>query len=772
MKPLPFLCFILAAIAGQRSLHAQAVPGYGWSSLGVLPFRAYNFVIAKAPDRYVLYFTRQPANNIQGSSIVPGRAFSTDLKTWTLDPNDVCSTSGDLCSISPSRTGVQQLPDGRLRMFLLTAGLSSAISSDGVVWTKEPGMRFTADPSSIYERANNTIRWTSFVSSPDGTLRMYYRGGVTPGSAGTPAYYNNTFTSGMILSAVSQDNGLTWAREPGVRINPLVQGPVVNLTAKDGTTQTQFDCEDFTAVTLKENGRQVYRVYCSGAADGAVSYISDDGLSFALEGQLPADRNGPKAIVLPDGRIWLIPNAQDGIADTLVYGPQSLFLQIPRASGPLFQSAVIGVTGASNGPVTLEAVDGSVNCPVQPCTFHPEYYSFSPPTGTPPFTTVLSYQGPSSPASPMLVVHANSASGNTAGAVNCMMQILGRSDTSVFCKPRVPDLPMNAMTFAFPPGARPASQNSNILTLGGSGYPYTVSSSVPWATVSPASGVAPAVLTVTVDPSSLSAGSYTGVITISAEGATEKIKVNAVISAAPLITSVQNSGSAGPLIAGNSFVSIYGSGFASAPGVWTPTTSLPTTLGGVSVRIAGKDGFISYSDPTQINVLAPELSPQDMSSGSVQVEVATASGKAVTTASVSPVGPSWFTYSTGGPTWIAALIANTTTYVAPLDTFGPGSSRPAKAGDYLALYANGLGATSPAAPQGVVLQTAYALDDLSRVKLTIGGHDVPVLYAGLVGAGLYQINVQVPPGLGTGELPLQLMVSGQPTQGGVTLNFQ
>lgn len=112
-------------------------------------------------------------------------------------------------------------------------------------------------------------------------------------------------------------------------------------------------------------------------------------------------------------------------------------------------------------------------------------------------------------------------------------------------------------------------------------------------------------------------------------------------------------------------------------------------------------------------------------------------------------------------------------YVAPVGTFGPGASRSAKAGDYIALYANGLGATSPAAPAGAVLTTAYALDDLSRVKITIGGYDVPVLYAGLAGAGLYQINIQVPSGfLGTGELPVLMMVSGQPTQGCVTLNFQ
>ena len=176
----------------------------------------------------------------------------------------------------------------------------------------------------------------------------------------------------------------------------------------------------------------------------------------------------------------------------------------------------------------------------------------------------------------------------------------------------------------------------------------------------------------------------------------------------------------------------------------------------------------SGGGPGQLNV----LTPSDTASGAVQVQVTAGSDTATANVIMAQTGPAWFTYTTGGPTWVAALIANSSTYVAPAGTFGPGASRSAKAGDYLALYANGLGATSPAAPSGVVLTTAYPLDDLSRVSVTIAGHNVPVLYAGLVGAGLYQINLQVPPGLGTGELPVVMVVNGQPTQDGVTLNFQ
>ena len=327
---------------------------------------------------------------------------------------------------------------------------------------------------------------------------------------------------------------------------------------------------------------------------------------------------------------------------------------------------------------------------------------------------------------------------------------------------------MNSMKFGFSPGTPPASQVSDILTLGGSGYPFTVSASVPWATVSPANGIAPQRITVRVDPSGLGAGTYTGTVTITAEGVTEQITVTAVVSPGPVITAVRNAASLTANIAPNSFISIFGSGFAAAPAEWNPNTSLPTILGDVGVRISGKAAFISYVNSGQINL----LTPPDAATGTVNVEVTTAAGTATSSAIATPVTPSWFTYAAGKNTWMAALFANTSTYVAPAGSLAGIVSRSAKAGDILQLYANGLGRTSPAAPSGVVLTTAYPLDDLSRVKVTIGGRPATTLFAGLVAAGLYQINVEVPPGIGAGELPIEMFVDGQPTQGGVTLNFQ
>jgi uncharacterized protein (TIGR03437 family) len=274
---------------------------------------------------------------------------------------------------------------------------------------------------------------------------------------------------------------------------------------------------------------------------------------------------------------------------------------------------------------------------------------------------------------------------------------------------------------------------------------------------------------VTVDPAGLAPGSYAGTITVSAESTNEIVNVNVVVAGAPTIASVLDAAAYSATITPGGFASIFGSGFTGTAATWAPTTSLPTSLGGVQqVQIDGNNAYVSYAGFGQINVLVPP----DTKSGTVPVTVTTAAGSATMNVNMAAARPAWLTYVMGGATWIAAQISNTTTLVAPVGIFGPGqASRPAKAGDFITLYANGLGATNPAAPSGVVLSGAYPLSNLSQASLTIGGQNVPIQFAGLSAAGLYQVNVQVPAGLGQGDQPVVLTVNGQSTQP-ATLNFQ
>jgi len=86
-------------------------------------------------------------------------------------------------------------------------------------------------------------------------------------------------------------------------------------------------------------------------------------------------------------------------------------------------------------------------------------------------------------------------------------------------------------------------------------------------------------LKITVNPAGLAPGSYSGNITILAEGTTEQIAVTAVVSAGPAIAGVQNAGSGffrdcGQTVSCRSMAPV-----CSLPVSWTPSTSLPATLG-------------------------------------------------------------------------------------------------------------------------------------------------------------------------------------------------
>ncbi|MGO9129962.1 MAG: hypothetical protein ACLQIS_09550 [Bryobacteraceae bacterium] len=172
----------------------------------------------------------------------------------------------------------------------------------------------------------------------------------------------------------------------------------------------------------------------------------------------------------------------------------------------------------------------------------------------------------------------------------------------------------------------------------------------------------------------------------------------------------------------------------------------------------------------QANVLA---TPFDTASGSAPAEIITALGTAMTTAMMARVAPALFGYTLpSGRFYAVAQIANTSTIVAPVGTFGSATpSRPAQAGDYVVLYAIGMGSTNPAAPSGVVLPTAYPVSDPSSVKVQFGSVNATVSWAGMVHAGEFQVDVLAPPGL-SGDEPVVMTVGGQSTQANASLTFQ
>jgi uncharacterized protein (TIGR03437 family) len=188
-------------------------------------------------------------------------------------------------------------------------------------------------------------------------------------------------------------------------------------------------------------------------------------------------------------------------------------------------------------------------------------------------------------------------------------------------------------------------------------------------------------------------------------------------------------------IAPDSFVSLYGENLAPAEVFWDSLIldgkTLPSALGGISVRIAGRDCYPSYAGPNQVNVLAPP----DLPAGEAEVEVRHPGGVTTAKVLVAPASPTLFNVAT---------FAVEPGYVAEPGSIPGVLTRAARPGDDIALYANGLGATADTHPLGEALTRPYPHGDVSSVRVLFGSVEVVPQAVNMTFAGLWQVNVKVP----------------------------
>jgi uncharacterized protein (TIGR03437 family) len=236
---------------------------------------------------------------------------------------------------------------------------------------------------------------------------------------------------------------------------------------------------------------------------------------------------------------------------------------------------------------------------------------------------------------------------------------------------------------------------------------------------------------------SISPVSWTGMAGLVAAQQSQVVLVNAA--------SYANDAGAG--VAPDSIAALYGQFITQGNQAFplpAGATSLPTTLGGVSVTIGGKPASLFFAGTTQINLAVPA----DLPDGNAPIVVTNSDGSTRSgTVSVVRVQPGVFTaLSTGTGTAAALTTKDGTAYnfVANPD----GTARDLDAGsaqqpNYLVLFGTGL-----------------RLAGQANVKVTVQGVPAQVIYAGKVGqfVGLDQLNVIIPPEL-SGYGNVQVRVS-------------
>jgi protocatechuate 3,4-dioxygenase beta subunit len=238
---------------------------------------------------------------------------------------------------------------------------------------------------------------------------------------------------------------------------------------------------------------------------------------------------------------------------------------------------------------------------------------------------------------------------------------------------------------------------------------------------------------------------------------------------APVISArsgVTNAAGYQPGVSPGAWISIYGFRLSASTRTWSPADivngKLPTSLDGVSVTVNGRNAYVYYISPNQINVQAPA----DTLTGSVNVVVTNSFGSSSPTlVQLQAVLPGLFrlaqefvtaTDPTGG-------------FIGPVGMVNGLTTVPARPLDTIVLWGTGFGPTNPTVTPGEVVSNSSPL--LNPVTIRIGSSTAQVLYAGMTGAGLYQFNILVPD-LASGDYPVLAEVAGVRTPSMARLRIQ
>ncbi len=342
-----------------------------------------------------------------------------------------------------------------------------------------------------------------------------------------------------------------------------------------------------------------------------------------------------------------------------------------------------------------------------------------------------------------------------------------------------------SVTFTYASGSTtlPSPQVIQISSTGSATFTATFAPSASIAnrgnfiTVTPASGTAPATITLGVNSAILATlpqGVYTGTVTVSSPGiASQTISVSLTVGAAsaPAVTAIVNAATlqSGPIAPGE-IVSIFGTNVGpTTPQTFTltPAGSVPTTVGGVTVMINNVAAPLLYVSATQINAIVPyESAGQTNATVTVQSDSLTSSTFQVNLVATQP---GIFSLSQGGSGQGAILNQ---------DSSVNGASNPAALGSVIQIFATGEGQVVPAVLTGSVTPAAppYPVPVATPITVTIGGQTAQIEYAGEAPAlvsGVIQVNVVIPAGTAAGNQPVVLTIGTNSNSGqNITVSVQ
>ena len=313
-----------------KSVHYQEVdPGVQWvkdpevaiDSNGPLDGdRCLTPNVVKMGGGYRLYYhgfgPERPRAESKGYIL---SAFSADAENWVKDPGVRMDAGGEGARAYIWGPDVIPLPDGRYRMYFegrtenedgtVKSAIVSALSSDGLAWEQEPGIRLTGASTSY--GAPRCLYLESDPATDGPRFRLYASASPYPDAVPPPG----AFTNHNIVSAVS-DDGLAFELEPGIRVvqerdleSYSVYAPEV-LRLGSGSYRMYY--AGWVAAPEVPAGSKYHgRVFSAFSQDG-LQWVKDPGICLDNGGRWDTVKaSEPCVIDLPDGRFRMFCEACD-----------------------------------------------------------------------------------------------------------------------------------------------------------------------------------------------------------------------------------------------------------------------------------------------------------------------------------------------------------------------------------------------------------------------------------------------------------------------------
>jgi uncharacterized protein (TIGR03437 family) len=173
--------------------------------------------------------------------------------------------------------------------------------------------------------------------------------------------------------------------------------------------------------------------------------------------------------------------------------------------------------------------------------------------------------------------------------------------------------------------------------------------------------------------------------------------------------------------------------------------------------VNGEAAPINFVSNTQINFLVPA----DIQPGTAQI-VVTNNGlpSASVSVPVNLVAPAFFLLGAKNGTDYVFAAHGDYSLIGPAALLTGVTTTAAKQGEEIVIVGTGFGQTSPALPNGQVISPPLIVP--AQPTIVIDGIVAQVLYAAVVGPGVYQFNVVVPKGAAVGDdLVVALLGNGE-----------